>query len=189
VSARAASSADQAVSAAEEVGWPVVVKTAAPGVRHKSDVGGVVVGVPDTEALRAAYGDLAARLGPQVTVAALTPPGIELALGIVRDPTFGPLVLVAAGGVLVELLGDRKLAFPPLDEAGARHLIDGLQVRPLLDGVRGAPASDVDAVAHAVSRLSLLAADLGDRLEALDVNPVIAGPEGCVAVDALVVQR
>ncbi len=147
------------------------------------------MGVADEEALRDAYADLAARLGPQVTVAALAPAGVELALGIVRDPTFGPLVLVAAGGILVELLGDRKLALPPLDEAGARRLIDALQVRPLLDGVRGAPASDVDAVAHAVSRLSVLAADLGDHLEALDVNPIIAGPRGCVAVDALVITR
>jgi acetate---CoA ligase (ADP-forming) len=149
----------------------------------------VVVGVPDAEGLRAAYGDLEGRLGPDVTVAAVAPAGVELALGIVRDPSFGPLVLVAAGGVLVELLGDRKLALPPLDEAGARRLIDGLQVRPMLEGVRGAPASDVGAVARAVSRLSVLAVDLGDRLEALDVNPVIAGPEGCIAVDALVVPR
>jgi acyl-CoA synthetase (NDP forming) len=189
VPARGASSADEAVAAAEELGWPVVLKTAAPGVQHKSDVGGVVVGVPDADALRDAYADLTGRLGPDVSVAALAPTGVELALGVVRDPTFGPLVLVAAGGVLVELLGDRRLAFPPLDEAGASRLIDGLQVRPMLDGVRGAPASDVDAFARAVSRLSVLAADLGDLLEALDVNPLIAGPEGCVAVDALVIGR
>ena len=189
VPARAASSADEAAAAAAELGWPVVLKTAAPGVQHKSDVGGVVIGVADADALREAYAALAARLGPQVTVAALAPAGVELALGIVRDPSFGPLVLVAAGGILVELLGDRRLAFPPLDEAGARRLIDGLQVRPLLDGVRGTSASDVGAVARAVSRLSVLAADLGDRLEALDVNPVIAGPDGCVAVDALVIAR
>lgn len=189
VPSRAASSAEEAVAAADELGWPVVLKTAAPGVPHKSDVGGVVVGLSDVDAVRVAYGDLAERLGPQVTVAAMVSPGVELALGIVRDPTFGPLVLVAAGGILVELLGDRKLAFPPLDETGARRLIDGLHVRPLLDGVRGAPATDVDAVARAVSRLSVLAADLGDRLEALDVNPLVAGPDGCVAVDALVVPR
>ena len=187
VPARTASSVDEAVAAAEELGWPVVLKTAAPGIQHKSDVGGVVVGLGDEAGLRAAYEDLASRLGPQVTIAALAPAGVELALGIVRDPTFGPLVLVAAGGILVELLGDRRLAFPPLDEAGARRLIDGLQMRPLLDGVRGAPASDVDAVAHAVSRLSVLAADLGDGLEALDVNPLMAGPDGCLAVDALLV--
>ena len=189
VPTRAASTVDEAVSAAEELGWPVALKTATPGVQHKSEVGGVAVGVADAHALRTAYGDLAARLGPQVTVAALAPAGVELALGIVRDPMFGPLVLVAAGGILVELLGDRALALPPLDEAGARRLIDGLQVRPMLDAVRGAPASDVEAIARAVSRLSALAADLGDLIEALDVNPLIAGSDGCLAVDALVIPR
>ena len=115
--------------------------------------------------------------------------GIELALGIVRDPQFGPLVLVAAGGVLVEVLHDRRLAFPPLDASRARALIDRLRVRPMLDGVRGTPPADIEALARAVARLSLLAADLGDLLDALDVNPVIVTPDGCVAVDALVVPR
>jgi acyl-CoA synthetase (NDP forming) len=185
--ARAASSADEAVAAAAEIGFPVVLKTAAPGVRHKSDVGGVKVGLVDADAVRAAYGDVAGRLGPQVAIGAMAPAGIEAALGIVRDPTFGPLVLVAAGGILVELLHDRALAFPPLDEAGARRLVDRLKIRPLLDGVRGAEPSDVDALVRAISRLSVLAADLGDLLSALDVNPVIVSPRGCVAVDALVV--
>ena len=185
----AASSADEAVAAAERVGWPVVLKTAAPGVRHKSDVGGVVLDVAGPGSLRAAYDDIALRLGPQVVVAAMVPTGIELALGVVRDPQFGPLVLVAAGGVLVEVLHDRRLAFPPLDEPRARDLVDRLRVRPLLDGVRGAPPADVDAFVHAVTRLSVLAADLGDRLDALDVNPVIVTSDGCVAVDALVIPR
>jgi hypothetical protein len=117
----------------------------------------------------------------------MAPSGVEVALGIVRDPTFGPLVLVAAGGILIELLHDRALAFPPFDETGARRLIDRLQIRPLLDGVRGAPPVDVDSLARAVSRLSVLASDLGDRLVELDVNPMIVSPEGSVAVDALVV--
>jgi hypothetical protein len=98
-------------------------------------------------------------------------------------------VLVAAGGVLVELLRDRRLAFPPLDEARARRLIDRLRARPLLDGVRGAPAADIDALADAIARLADLATDLGDLIEALDVNPVICSPGGCVAVDALIVPR
>ena len=140
----------------------------------------------DAEAVRAAYDDVTGRLGPEVAVAAMAPAGIEVALGVIHDAMFGPLVLVAAGGVLVEVLHDRALALPPLDEAGARRLVDGLQVRPILDGVRGAPAADVGALAHALSRLSVLAADLGDRLAALDVNPVIVSPSGCVAVDALV---
>ena len=189
VVAQAATSADDAVVAAEEIGFPVALKTAAPGVQHKSDMNGVRLGLGDDEAVRSAYEDVAARLGPKVTIAAMAPMGVELALGVVRDPQFGPLVLVAAGGVLVELLHDRRLAFPPLDVARARGLIDGLASRPLLDGVRGAPASDVDAVAHAVSRLSVLAADLGDLLDAFDVNPVIASTDGCLAVDALVIPR
>ena len=165
------------------------MKTMAPGVQHKSDVGGVALGLTDADALRAAYEDIAARLGPHVVVTPMASPGVEIALGIVRDPQFGPLVLVAAGGVLVEVLHDRRLALPPLDAARARELIDWLGIRPLLDGVRGAPAADVDAIAHAVSRLSVLAADLGEHLDAVDVNPLIATADGCVAVDALVIPR
>lgn len=136
----------------------------------------------------AAYEDLAARLGPRVTVAAMARPGVELALGVVADPQFGPLVMVAAGGVLVEVLGDRRFALPPVDHRQAMAMLDRLAVRPLLDGVRGrGPPADLDAVAQAVVDLSVLAVDLGDRLAALDVNPLVAGPDGCVAVDALVV--
>jgi acyl-CoA synthetase (NDP forming) len=182
-----AASRDEAVAAAERLGFPVVLKTAAPGVQHKSDVGGVRVGLREPTAVAEAYGELAGALGPEVTVAKMVPPGVELALGIVRDPQFGPLVLVAAGGVLVEVLKDRRLAMPPLDEARARRLVDALKMRPLLDGVRGGPACDVDALVRAVVALGGLAHDLGDRLEALDANPVICGPEGCLAVDALVI--
>jgi hypothetical protein len=95
-------------------------------------------------------------------------------------------VMVAAGGVLIETLGDRRLALPPLDYARASRLIDRLSVRPLLDGVRGARPADVHALALALSRLSSLACDLGDLIGALDVNPIIVGPHGCTVVDALV---
>jgi len=183
---RSASSAEAAVEAATGIGFPVVLKTAAPGITHKSDVDGVRVGLADADAVLAAYDDLGSRLGPDVTVAAMVPPGIEMALGVLADPTFGPLVLVGAGGVLVEVLHDRALALPPLDRAGARRMIDGLAVRPVLDGVRGAEPADVDALADAIVRLSVLASDLGELIAALDVNPVIVGPKGCVAVDALV---
>ncbi len=188
VEARSASSLADARAAAIELGWPVVLKTAAPGIQHKSDVGGVRVGIAYEAALEGAYSSLAS-LGPEVTVARMAPPGVEVALGIVRDPQFGPLVLVAAGGVLVEVLGDRRLGMPPLDEARAIRLIDGLKIRSLLDGVRGQPAADVGAIARAVVALSWLAVDLGERLDALDVNPLICGPDGCVAVDALVLPR
>jgi acetate---CoA ligase (ADP-forming) len=189
IGATAVAEAEKAVTAAAALGYPVVVKTAVPGIQHKSDVDGVKLGLEDAHAVREAYADLAQRLGPEAVVAAMAPAGIEVALGIVRDPTFGPLVLVAAGGILVELLKDRRLALPPLDEVAARALIDRLKMRPMLDGLRGAEAADVDALAHAVSRLSVLAADLGDAIDALDVNPVIVSAKGCVAVDALVIAR
>ena len=185
-SMQAASLAD-AERAADRIGYPIALKTAVPGILHKSEVRGVRIGIGDVEELRETYRDFEGRLGSDVTVAAMAPPGVEVALGVVRDPTFGPLVLVAAGGVLVELLHDRKLALPPIDVDAARRLIDRLAIRPLLDGVRGAPRCDVDALAHAVSRLSVLAVELGDRIAELDINPMIVSPSGCVAVDALVV--
>jgi acetate---CoA ligase (ADP-forming) len=149
-------------------------------------LGGVTLGIRDEDALEAAYSEMSSRLGPAVTVQEMVEPGIEMALGVAHDLQFGPLVMVAAGGVLIETLGDRRLALPPLDEVRAAKLIDRLDARPVLDGVRGAPPADVNALARALSRLSLLTRDLGDLIGALDVNPVIVGPRGCVAVDALV---
>jgi acetate---CoA ligase (ADP-forming) len=112
VAAEVATSLEGAVAAAERIGWPVALKTAAPGVAHKSEVGGVRLGLDGPDRLAAAYADLAARLGPRVLVAAMTGPGVELALGVVADPQFGPLVMVAAGGLLVEVLRDRRFALP-----------------------------------------------------------------------------
>jgi acetate---CoA ligase (ADP-forming) len=187
VAAEGVASLEAARAAAERIGWPVALKTAAPGVTHKSELGGVRLGLDGPERLAAAYDDLAGRLGPRVLVAAMAGPGVELALGVVADPQFGPLVMVAAGGVLIEVLRDRRFALPPVDHRQALGLLDRLAVRPLLDGARGAPPADLDAVADAVVGLSTLAVDLGPALAALDVNPLVAGPDGCVAVDALVV--
>jgi len=189
VPTRNASDPDEAVDAADTLGYPVALKTAAAGIRHKSDVGGVRLELTGPQEVRAAYEELAARLGPDAIVAPMAPPGVELALGVVRDPQFGPMVLVAAGGVFVELLHDRRLAFPPLDRTGARALVDGLRIRPLLDGLRGTPPSDVEALISAIVGLSALAGDLGERLDALDVNPLIVSEHGCLAVDALVIGR
>jgi hypothetical protein len=118
---------------------------------------------------------------------AMALPAPELALGIVRDPLLGPVVVVGAGGVLVELLADRAVALPPVDVAGAHRLLDRLALRPVLDGVRGAAASDLDAVAAAVVAVSQIAVELGEGIIALDVNPLRCGPSGAVALDALVV--
>jgi hypothetical protein len=189
VRATPCSSIDEVEWAAADIGFPVALKTDNSKIQHKSEVDGVRLNIKDPDELRLAYGDLSGRLGPSVTVATMAPLGVEMHLGIVRDATFGPLVLVAAGGVLVEVLHDRALGLPPLDDAAALRLIDRLKIRPILDGVRGAAPSNVAALAHAVSRMSVIAEDLGELIDAIDVNPVIVSPTGCVAVDALVVSR
>jgi acetate---CoA ligase (ADP-forming) len=166
-----------------------VLKTEEPAIAHKSDVGGVLLGISDAAALTAAYRDLAGRLGPQVLVCQSVPAGVELALGIVTDPALGPLVVVGAGGVLVELLADRVVALPPVTAETAAELIQGLRVAKLLAGARGTEPSDLGAVARAIAAMSDLAIELGDQLEALDINPLICGPAGAIAVDALLVPR
>jgi acyl-CoA synthetase (NDP forming) len=182
-----AASLSEALQAAAEIGYPVVLKTAEPGIEHKSEVGGVVLDLADPDALKAAYGDLETRLGARVSVARRIPEGVEIALGAIRDPQFGSYVMVAAGGVLIELLADSAVSLAPIDENGAERLLGKLKTRRLLDGLRGKPAADVAALCRAIARLSVLADDLGDALEQLDVNPLIVSPDGCVAVDALVI--
>jgi acetate---CoA ligase (ADP-forming) len=178
-----------ALAAAGSIGYPVVLKTDEPAILHKSDVGGVVLGITTASQLAAAYAGLAARLGPRALVCLSVPAGVELALGIVRDPELGPLIVVGAGGVLVELLADRVVALPPVTAAVARELLAELRVRRLLAGVRGAAPADIESVVEAIIALSALAVDLGDDLEALDVNPLICGPAGAIAVDALAIPR
>ncbi len=187
--ARPARTADGALAAAGQIGYPVVLKTGAPGIAHKSDAGGVVLGIRDPAGLAAAYQDLAGRLGPRVLVCETADPGTELALGITRDPDLGPLVVVGAGGLLVEFLADRVVALPPTDHTQALRMLDRLRVAGLLAGVRGQPPADTGAVAEAVVAVSMIARELGDHLEALDINPLICGPAGAIAVDALAVRR
>jgi acetate---CoA ligase (ADP-forming) len=187
VETRMAHSIGVAIAAAEAIGYPVVLKTAS--ALHKSDVGGVALGLADDEELTAAYAMMTRSLGPVVTVQPLVAGGIEVSVGFVRDDAFGPLVVVAAGGTLVELLADRVVACPPLSHAAARRLLDGLRIRPLLAGWRGQPAVDVDALADVVVRFSEMAAELGDAFDAVEANPVIASPTGAIAVDALKIVR
>jgi acyl-CoA synthetase (NDP forming) len=186
---RAADSIAGTLAAAAEIGYPVVLKTGEPGIAHKSDAGGVHLGLRDPDALGAAYQDLAERLGRRVLVCETIPAGPELSLGLARDHELGPLLVVGAGGVLVELLADRAVALPPVSPAGARRMLATLRVSRLLAGLRGQPPADLDAVTAAITGLSRLAAELGDVLEALDINPLICGPAGAVAVDALAIPR
>jgi acyl-CoA synthetase (NDP forming) len=184
-----ARTAHGALAAAAEIGYPVVLKTGQPAIAHKSDAGGVVLGIRDPAALAAAYAGMAGRLGPRVLVCETAGAGTELALGITRDPGLGPLVVLGAGGVLVEFLADRAVALPPVDAAQALRMLGRLRVAGLLAGVRGQPTADTRAVTGAVVAVSAIASELGDHLEALDINPLICGPDGAVAVDVLAVRR
>lgn len=176
-----ATSAAQARAAARLLGYPVALKT--EEVSHKSEVAGVVLGIASEDDLVQSYEALSSRLGPGVVVQEMAPAGVELALGIVHDVSFGPVLVVAAGGVFAELLADRAVALPPVSDEEAVALLTRLRVGKLLEGFRGTDRSDIPSVAAAVVAVSEMAVDLAGSLVALDVNPLIAGPSGCVAVD------
>ena len=168
----------------------MVLKSAQPGLLHKSDVGGVVLGIHSLEQAVADYHDLSARLGPACLMARQADGVVaELIFGLLRDETFGPLVVVGAGGLHAEVMKDRAFAIPPVSPEAAAGLIAQLKFFPLLDGARGRPRADLDALARSFAEFSQLAAALADDLDSLDVNPVLALSEGCLAVDALAIPR
>ncbi len=188
-----AATADEAVAAARAIGFPVVLKGVSRAVVHKSDLGLVRLNLRDEAALRAAFADVTAALEQAAPGAAegcvvqeMARGEAELFLGATHDAQFGPMVIVGAGGILVEFLQDVRMAPAPVSATTARAMIEGLRVAPLLHGLRGRPPADIDAAAAALMRLSFLAADLGPRLVELDVNPLIlrAAGQGAIAVDA-----
>jgi len=189
VRARSAATMGEALEAAAEIGYPVVLKTDEPNIAHKSDVGGVCLGLGDPQAVADAYDDLSDRLGPRVLVCETAAPGTEVALGLTRDPALGPLLVIGAGGLLIEILAERAVVLPPVTPAQARVVISRLRLARILAGARGQAAADLDAIADAITGLSALACDLGDVLDALDINPLICGPNGAVAADVLAVPR
>ncbi len=179
----------QVLRAARSTGFPVALKSAAPGLLHKSDVGGVVLGIDDEEQLQRMYRILSHRLGAEVLVAPMAAAGVELFLGLKRDPQFGPVVLLGFGGVLAETINDVQFALPPFDAKHARRCVERMQLRPLLDGVRGTPKADVDSFCRFAASFSVMVHALRDVLDEVDVNPVIVSETGAIAVDALVIGR
>ncbi len=165
----------------------MALKTAS-GVAHKIDVDGVRLGLVGPAAVGAAYDDVADRLGPHVQVQQQVEPGVEVSVGIVRDPLFGWLVVLGAGGTLVELLDESAVGLAPVDPSTAAALLADTRAATLLTGWRGRPAVEQTvghAAAAAISALSVVAHELGDLLEVLEVNPLIITPGGVVGVDAL----
>jgi len=180
---------ETAVAAALGFGLPVVLKTAEPGISHKTDAGGVALNLGSEDSLRQAYRAMAAKLGPRVLVAAMVRGSVEMMLGMVRDVQFGPLLMIGVGGVHAELLQDVVWALPPLAADGVHRLVDRLTLRALLDGSRGQPAVNVRAFCETAARFSMLAAELGGMIREFDVNPVVLGPDTCVVVDALAIME
>ena len=174
-------------AAAEKIGYPLVLKTAAPEIVHKSDQGGVFAGIRSAAELESAYRDLSKRLGRRVLLQAMVPGGTEVAFGYLRDPEFGPLVMVSAGGTLIEILNDRRFALAPFGRRRAEEMIRSLKILPLLEGVRGAKPCDLNALTVALAAFSAACAALSDCLSEMDVNPVILSHDGLVAVDALMI--
>jgi acetyl coenzyme A synthetase (ADP forming)-like protein len=177
---RVAASPDEAVAAARELGYPAVVKTAAPGA-HKTETGGIALDLADDEAVAAA----ATRIGTPVFVQPMLSGGAELLAGIVQDPVFGPLVAFGPGGVFAELIGEAAFRIAPLTDVDAEELVTRGKAGRLVAGFRGAPSADRAALEDLVHRLARLGEDFPAVAE-LDLNPVLALPDRCVAVDARV---
>jgi acyl-CoA synthetase (NDP forming) len=182
-----ADTADRAAEAAARIGYPVVLK--ALGLLHKSDAGGVALGLADEPALRASVADMHGRLGATgYCVEAMAEPsaGVELIVGVRTDPRFGPVAMVGLGGVFTEVLRDVAFALAPVSPATAKRLLTGLRAAALLHGVRGRPPVDLDAVAAHISTVTEVAAAHPEITE-LEVNPLLAMPTGALGLDARIV--
>jgi acetyl coenzyme A synthetase (ADP forming)-like protein len=189
-----ARSPDEAVALAERIGYPVVMKIVAPAIIHKTDVGGVQVGIGNADEVRSAFNQImvgARRAFPDAAVSGILVQqmvggGRELIVGVVRDPSVGPLVMFGLGGVLVEALGDVVFRLAPIHRQDATDMIRGIRGVRLLDAIRGAPAADLGALEEVLLRVAQLATDF-PAIRELDLNPLLAFGDGAVAVDARVV--
>jgi len=196
---RLATSADDAVAAAEAIDWPVALKVQSPDLPHKTEAKALALGIDDAAALRRAFAEItdnAHGFAPTakirgVLVQAMAKPGLELIAGVVDDPDFGPIVMCGLGGVLAELYADVAFAPAPLTPAQAEAMLGKLKAARLLAGVRGAPASDRGAFVDLLVRLGRLAADARGGIAEIDLNPVIVYPDGqgVAVADALIVQK
>jgi succinyl-CoA synthetase beta subunit len=190
---------EAAIAAAASLGRPVALKVQSPDITHKTEAGGIALGISGEKAVRDAYERVLASVTaayPEaaidgVLVQAMAPPGREIILGITRDATFGPMLMVGLGGIHVEVLRDIAFAPVPIGPDQALALLRELRGAPLLDSVRGAPPADRAALAELIATLSRFAGDHADLIEEIDLNPVIVHPEGqgLTVVDALIVKR
>jgi acyl-CoA synthetase (NDP forming) len=194
VTTRLATSREEAVRIAEEIGLPAVLKVLSPDVTHKSDVGGVKVGLETADQVRSAYDSIMSSTSAAaptasiegVSVQSMAEPGVEVIVGATRDPQFGHVVMFGLGGVLVEMLRDVSMRLVPVEQRDARAMIREIKGLPLLQGYRQYPPCDLDSLEEVILGLSRFLEEHPEVRE-LDLNPVLCYPKGLVAVDARVV--
>ena len=187
----------EAALAARQIGAPVAIKIVSPDILHKTEAGGVRLGLTIPDDVRQAAEDILAsalRYAPQaridgISVQQMAPSGIEIVLGVKNDRQFGPLVAAGLGGIMVELLGDTAVRFAPVNDQTARVMLASLKGHALLTGFRGKPGVDIAGLVDMICRLSELAHDLSDIIDQIDVNPVIVSASKVMAADALIVCR
>ena len=189
ISGRVVANAREAVEAAAELDGAVALKAVAPGLLHKSDAGGVLLGLRGAQAVRTGVREIRAAVDAAghklegLVVQSMAEPGVELLMGVVHDESFGPVIACGAGGTGAELLGDVAVRITPLTDLDAREMLRSLRTFPLLNGYRGAPACDLAALEDVLLRLSALV-EAHPEVAELDANPVVATPSGAVIVDA-----
>ncbi len=194
VTTRLATSREEAVRIAEEIGLPGVLKVVSPDVTHKSDVGGVKVGLETADQVSSAYDSIMSSTRAAaptasiegVSVQSMAEPGVEVIVGATRDPQFGHVVMFGLGGVLVEMLRDVSMRLVPVEQRDARAMIREIKGLPLLQGYRQYPPCDLDSLEEVILGLSRFLEEHPEVRE-LDLNPVLCYPKGLVAVDARVV--
>ena len=191
---RVAGSAEDAVKYAEEIGYPVVLKVVSPDVIHKSDVGGVMLGLRSADEVRSAYEKLLGNVRSHkpnaeivgVLVEEMAPKAVEVIVGAVKDPQFGPTLMFGLGGVFVEILKDVSFRVAPITEDDATEMITEIKAYPILQGYRGMPPADVDAIKQILLNTSRLVMEHQEIAE-LDLNPIMVYQKGAKAVDARII--
>ncbi len=194
-----AGTADEAVAAADSIGYPVVLKIESPDIAHKTEAGGVLLNIGDAAAVRAGFDAIIANATAYnadadlsgVLVQEMVGAGREMILGMTQDPTFGPAVAVGLGGIFVEILKDVQLGVPPLSEDDAREMLGRLRGKAILEGARGAAPADTESMVQIIARFSHLCRDLRDVVEEIDINPLVVfdAGQGARVVDCLIVPR
>lgn len=185
---------DEAVKAANDIGYPIVLKIVSPQILHKSDAGGVIVGVNDDQGIRDGYNTIIKnaknyKADAEITgilVQEMAPKGTEIIVGSTTDPTFGPTLMFGLGGIFVEILKDVSFRVAPIELVDAREMVDEIKARKILEGARGMPPVDKDTLADILHKTSKMLMECPEIKE-LDMNPILAYPDGARVVDARII--